>query len=267
MNHNNTILVVDDDSHSLRLLTDTLTGGGYRVRPADSGELALASVGAVAPGLILLDIRMPGMDGFEVCRRLKANDKSRGIPVIFLSAAGQVEDRVLGLSLGAADFISKPFQAPELLARVHIHMELGRLRADLEQQVAERTAELRLANERLCLELEERRRAERELRESEERFRNLANRAPVGIWVTDADRLVTFYNRRALAFLGRKTADLAAPVDRFRASRRSRNGSCQVSFGRSCPPEFPHRMPGAPHQREIPLDAAHRNPAFHRRRL
>src|SRR6185295_2551248 len=73
----NTILVVDDDSYSLRLLTDTLTGGGYRVRPADSGELALASVDAIAPGLILLDIRMPGMDGFEVCRRLKADPKSR----------------------------------------------------------------------------------------------------------------------------------------------------------------------------------------------
>ena len=100
------------------------------------------------------------MDGFEVCRRLKANEQTRAIPIIFLSAVGQAEDRVLGLSLGAADFISKPFQAPELLARVHIHMELGRLRADLERQVAERTAELRLANERLCLELEERRRAE-----------------------------------------------------------------------------------------------------------
>ena len=210
MNDNRTILVVDDDSQSLRLLTDTLTGAGYRVRPADSGELALASVGAVAPELILLDIRMPGMDGFDVCRRLKANPKSRGIPVVFLSAAGQVEDRVHALRLGAADFISKPFQAPELLARVHIHMELGLLRAHLEQQVAERTAELRLANERLCLELEERRRAEHELRESEERFRNLANRAPVGIWVLDADQGVTFYNRRALAFLGRKMADRCA---------------------------------------------------------
>jgi PAS domain S-box-containing protein len=210
VNDNRTILVVDDDSQSLRLLTDTLTGAGYRVRPADSGELALASVGAVAPELILLDIRMPGMDGFEVCRRLKANQTSRGIPVVFLSAAGQVEDRVHALSLGAADFISKPFQAPELLARVNIHMELGLLRAHLEQQVAERTGELRLANERLCLELEERRRAEHELRESEERFRNLANRAPVGIWVLDADQAVTFYNRRALAFLGRKMADLCA---------------------------------------------------------
>jgi PAS domain S-box-containing protein len=207
VNHNSTILAVDDDSHSLRLLTDILTAEGYHVRPADSGELALASVGASAPELILLDIRMPGMDGFEVCRRLKANEKSRGIPVVFLSASGHLEDRVLGLSLGAADFISKPFEAPELLARVHTHLELGRLRAHLEEQVAERTAELRDANRRLCFELEERMRAERELRESEERFRNLANRAPVGIWVTDADDLFTFYNRRAMAFLGRKTSE------------------------------------------------------------
>ena len=220
------------------------------MRPADSGELALASVGAIAPGLILLDIRMPGMDGFEVCRRLKANPKSRGIPVIFLSAVGQVEDRVLGLSLGAADFITKPFQAPELLARVHIHMELGRLRADLEEQVAERTAELRRANERLCLELEERGRAERQLRESEERFRNLANRAPVGIWVTDADRMVTFYNRRALAFLGRKPADGYTRVDRLRASRGPRDVSSKYHCGRSCRPELPDRVPGAPRQRE-----------------
>jgi PAS domain S-box-containing protein len=210
VNHNSTILVVDDDSHSLRLLTDVLTGEGYHVRPADSGELALASVEAGVPELILLDIRMPGISGFEVCRQLKANARTRGIPVVFLSSAGQVEDRVQGLGLGAADFISKPFQPPELLARVHIHMELGRLRAHLEQQVAERTTELRLANERLRLELEERRRAERELRESEERFRNLANRAPVGIWVTDVDQVVTFYNRKALAFLGRKMANPAA---------------------------------------------------------
>jgi PAS domain S-box-containing protein len=211
VNDNSTILVVDDDSDSLRLLTDILTAEGYCVRPADSGELALASVRAAPPELIMLDIRMPGMDGFEVCRRLQADEGSRGIPIIFLSAVGQLEDRVLGLSLGAADFISKPYQRPELLARVRTHMELGRLRAHLEQQVAARTAELRLANRQLCLELEERRRAEQELRESEARFRSLADRAPVGIWITAVDDLVTFYNRRSLAFLGRKTADVVAP--------------------------------------------------------
>jgi PAS domain S-box-containing protein len=203
--------VVDDDSDSLRLLTDILTGEGYCVRPADSGQLALASAYAVAPELIMLDIRMPGMDGFEVCRRLQADERSRGIPIIFLSAAGQLEDRVLGLSLGAADFISKPYHRPELLARVRTHMELGRLRGHLEQQVAERTAELRAANERLSLELEERKRAEQELRESENRFRTLADRAPVGIWITAADNVVTFYNRRTLAFLGRKVSDHVSP--------------------------------------------------------
>uniref|UniRef100_Q023H5 histidine kinase n=1 Tax=Solibacter usitatus (strain Ellin6076) TaxID=234267 RepID=Q023H5_SOLUE len=202
-----TILVVDDDSDSLRLLTDILTAEGYRVRPADSGQLALASAKAAAPELIMLDIRMPGMDGFEVCRRLQADEKTRRIPIIFLSAAGQLQDRVLGLSLGAADFISKPYERPELLARVRTHMELGRLRAHLEHQVAAQTAELRLANEQLSLELEERLRAEQELRESEARFRSLADRAPVGIWLTTLDNEVTFYNRRALAFLGRKAAE------------------------------------------------------------
>jgi PAS domain S-box-containing protein len=202
-----TILVVDDDSDSLRLLTDILTAEGYRVRPADSGQLALASAKAAAPELIMLDIRMPGMDGFEVCRRLQADEKTRRIPIIFLSAAGQLQDRVLGLSLGAADFISKPYERPELLARVRTHMELGRLRAHLEQQVAAQTAELRLANEQLSLELEERQRAEQELRESEARFRSLADRAPVGIWLTTLDDEVTFYNRRALAFLGRKVSE------------------------------------------------------------
>jgi PAS domain S-box-containing protein len=208
VNEISTILVVDDDSDSLRLLTDILTAEGYRVRPADSGQLALASAKASAPELIMLDIRMPGMDGFEVCRRLQADEKTRRVPIIFLSAAGQLQDRVLGLSLGAADFISKPYERPELLARVRTHMELGRLRANLEQQVAVRTAELRMANQKLSLELDERLRAEQELRESEARFRSLADRAPVGIWLTTLDHEVTFYNRRALAFLGRKAAEL-----------------------------------------------------------
>ncbi len=208
MKHGCTILVVDDDSESLTLLTGILTAEGYHVRPADSGELALASIAAKAPELILLDIRMPGVDGFEVCRRLKGRQETRDIPLVFLSAAREVEERVEGLRLGAVDFISKPFQHDELLARVRTHLELGSLRADLERQVAERTAELRRANELLQAELAEHRRTEQALRESEERFRSLANRAPVGIWVTGPDKRLTFYNRRALTFAGRAMPQL-----------------------------------------------------------
>jgi DNA-binding response OmpR family regulator len=111
----NTILVVDDEPVSLRLLMDILAEEDYQVRPADSGELALASVAAEPPDLILLDVRMKGMNGFEVCRRIKACEEFRQIPVIFISAATEVEERVEGLALGAVDFVSKPFRREELL--------------------------------------------------------------------------------------------------------------------------------------------------------
>jgi len=197
------ILVVDDTSDSLRVLTSTLTAEGYTVQPADSGELALASIAANPPELILLDIRMPGMDGFEVCRRLKAQEYSRNIPVVFLSALSEVGDRVEGLKLGAVDFISKPFRKEELLARVETHLELARLRASLERRVAERTAELHEANRRLQEELDEHKRTLRTLRESEERFRHLADTVPAVIWLSDTRDFVVFVNKHGLSLSGR----------------------------------------------------------------
>jgi signal transduction histidine kinase len=137
-----TILVVDDTLASLKLMTDMLTAEGYDVRPADSGELAVASAAAAPPDLILLDILMPGMDGFKVFRRLCADERTRDVPVIFLSALTETEQRVEGLKLGAVDFVSKPFEPAELLARVRTHLELHRLRRSLERLVAERTEEL-----------------------------------------------------------------------------------------------------------------------------
>jgi len=133
---------------------------------------------------------------------LKAAETMRAIPLLFMSAAAEVQERVEGLALGAVDFISKPFRVPELLARVRTHLELGRLRAELENRVAGRTAELRVANDRLQAELAERKLVEQALRESEQRFRNLSDTAPVGIWVTDPDKLVSFYNKTALNFAG-----------------------------------------------------------------
>jgi len=113
-----TILVIEDNVTSLRLLTDLLSEAGYGVCPAQSGELALDLVAEIQPDLILLDIRMPGMDGFEVLRRFKAKPASRDIPVIILSAITETEQRVEGLRLGAVDFLTKPYQREELLARV-----------------------------------------------------------------------------------------------------------------------------------------------------
>jgi len=150
------ILVVDDDHSSLKLLTDILTAQGYHALPADSGELALASVAAKPPELILLDIQMPGIDGFEVIRRLKKREDSRDIPIIVVSAITEVQQRVEGLKLGAADFITKPIHHEELLARVHTHLELSGTLAQLE----ERTTDLLLANEKLQGEIAERKRLE-----------------------------------------------------------------------------------------------------------
>lgn len=144
MNNRASILVVDDTTESLRVVTGILQPEGYRVRPANSGELALASIAVQPPDLILLDIRMPDLDGFEVCRRLKGEEVTRNIPVIFLSAATDLADRLEGLRLGAVDYISKPFQREELLARVKTHLELALLRGNLEAVVKERTTQLEL---------------------------------------------------------------------------------------------------------------------------
>lgn len=159
MNDKGTILVVDDTPSALKVLTDTLTAEGYQVRPANSGELALAAVVSNVPELILLDIRMPGMDGFEVCRRLKSHQGSSAVPVIFISALAELEDRVEGFRLGAVDFVTKPFQRDELLARVRTHLALHRLTLALEQ----RTAQLQLLNNQLQNEILERTMVEEQL--------------------------------------------------------------------------------------------------------
>lgn len=143
------VLIVEDTPASLKLLSDLLTEAGYYVRQAPNGELALWTAQSRPPELILLDVRMPGIDGFEVCRRLKDNPDLNQVPVIFLSAQHDTDDKVRGFALGAVDFIAKPFQAEEILARTDAHVRLGRAqkalaeeRALLEERVAERTAEL-----------------------------------------------------------------------------------------------------------------------------
>lgn len=137
------ILAVDDTPATLKLLSDLLKEEGYEVRAAISGELALHYAINNRPELVLLDIGMPEMDGFEVCRRLKAHPNTREVPVIFVSAIINTEEKVQGFNLGAVDFVSKPFQREELLARVRTHLEVDRLRNHLEEQVEERTRELR----------------------------------------------------------------------------------------------------------------------------
>jgi signal transduction histidine kinase len=139
------ILVVDDTPENLRLLAGILTEQGYRVRPAPNGEHALATVQKELPDLILLDIIMPGMDGYQVCHRLKANPQTQNIPIIFISALDEVFDKVAAFSAGGVDYITKPFQVEEVLARVQAHLSLKEMRQMLQahnQQLREQNSEL-----------------------------------------------------------------------------------------------------------------------------
>ncbi len=143
------ILVVDDTPASLKLLTDIMKSEGYEVRSAINGELALNAAAISPPDLILLDIRMPEMDGFEVCKRLKAAPETQEIPVIFVSAASETDEKVHGFALGAVDYVTKPYQRDELLSRVKAHLELHRLRHHLSDMVDERTAQLLESEQKL----------------------------------------------------------------------------------------------------------------------
>jgi two-component system, sensor histidine kinase and response regulator len=152
------IMVVDDVPANLQMLTDVLKAKGYRVRPVPSGELALAAAGREVPDLVLLDINMPGMNGYEVCQRLKSDPQLAAVPVIFITALNDVADKVKGFELGAVDFVTKPFEFQEVEARVSAHLELARLRQQLkrhneclEEVVAQRTLELAEANARLAI--------------------------------------------------------------------------------------------------------------------
>jgi PAS domain S-box-containing protein len=156
------ILVVDDEIASLRLLTQLLTGAGYQVRSAEKPGLAIESALAYPPDLILLDVMMPEMDGFEVCQRLREHERICDIPIIFISALGDVEHKVRGFEVGGVDFISKPIEESEVLARLKTHLQLREMQLNLEALVSERTNELLQANEALRTEIVERQQVEEE---------------------------------------------------------------------------------------------------------
>jgi putative two-component system response regulator len=126
------ILIVDDGPENLRVLSELLRSEGYLARPVSDGAMALEAAAAEPPDLILLDILMPGMDGFEVCRRLKSDARLRDVPVVFLSAIDDVADKVKAFAAGAVDYVSKPFQFPEVRMRVETHLRLRRLQIELE---------------------------------------------------------------------------------------------------------------------------------------
>jgi sigma-B regulation protein RsbU (phosphoserine phosphatase) len=141
------ILIVDDTPANLRLLSQMLAEQGYRVRPAPDGPLALAAARAEPPDLILLDIRMPGMNGYEVGEHLKADIRTRDIPIVFISALDATEDKVRAFTVGGVDYVTKPFQVEEVLARVETHLALRRLQKRLQRANRKMERELALAGE------------------------------------------------------------------------------------------------------------------------
>jgi phosphoserine phosphatase RsbU/P len=143
------ILVVDDTPANLQVLAGMLKDRGYKVRPVPSGKLALLAARRDPPDLILLDINMPEMNGYEVCEHLKADDTLKGIPVIFISALTEQLDKVKAFAIGGVDYITKPFQMEELHARVETHLNLRRLQIELE----ETNAQLAKANARMSRDL------------------------------------------------------------------------------------------------------------------
>jgi PAS domain S-box-containing protein len=188
------ILVVDDTIENLEYLVTTLRQDGYKVRPVSRGEAALGAVNATVPDLILLDIKMPVMDGYEVCRRLKADPRTNSIPILFVTALTDSEDETKGLELGAVDFITKPFSPSVVRARVKNHLELKqktdqlmaaqarleKVNVELEERVAQRTIELTAANDKL--------------RVSEETFRAIFESAEDWMFVKDANLRFTHVN-------------------------------------------------------------------------
>ena len=162
------VLIVDDNSDNLRVLGGMLEQAGFKVRPALSGEIALRALESNLTDLILLDIRMPGIDGYETCRRLKANERTRDIPVIFISAMQDIVDKLEAFRVGGVDYVSKPFQEEEVLARANAHIQLYRIKRSLEELVQERT---------------------HDLAQSEARYRVLFKDSPLAIFVMDSDTL------------------------------------------------------------------------------
>lgn len=179
--NNGRILIVDDVPENLRLLSNTLTDAGYDVRGVVTGAMAILAARSGYLDLILLDIRLPDMTGYDVCQQLKADPHTCDIPIIFLSALDHTIDKVKAFRVGGVDYITKPFQLEEVLVRIETHLALQQaktqireLNADLEQRVQQRTAQLESTNDHLVQEIAEREKVEQALRKSETRFRLLA---------------------------------------------------------------------------------------------
>jgi len=218
MSHNEKILITDDMPANVELLTFSLAIEGYEIVKAYSGEAALTIAKNELPDLILLDVMMPGIDGYEVCRQLKSEDRTRHIPVIFITSKKADQGEAKGLKAGAVDYLTKPFNMAIVKARVRTHLDLRKSfvqlenqaselrheirtrqemqedlekhRHELEQIVGQRTVQLRKLNQELEHEIIVRKRAEQLVKSREKQFRSLVENSPVGICIIQKDQII-----------------------------------------------------------------------------
>ncbi len=224
------VLIVDDNPANLRLLSEILTRKGYKVRPTASGALALTSARSILPDLILLDIKMPEINGYDICRCLKADEKTRQVPILFISALSGAADKIKGFDMGAVDYITKPFQHEEVLARVHTHISLHRMNKRLDEQnlelqkeimerkrveeelkkandqlehrVKERTLELTSANKQLKNEIAERKLAEEAIIRAKNEWEETFDAVPDLITILDNNYRILRTNKAMAKRLG-----------------------------------------------------------------
>lgn len=203
-----TILVVDDTPASVGMLQSALEQENYEVLIATSGQKALERVQLIVPDLILLDIMMPGIDGYETCLQLKSNKKTQDVPVIFLSALSETFDKVRAFSIGGVDYLTKPVEPEELLVRVKTHIRINQLEREL--QVANRELETRVMER--TSELSE---AITALRKNEELFRSIFTSSPIGIELVDTGGRVIIANPAVIEIYGLSDLSDLIGVDRF----------------------------------------------------
>ena len=217
------ILCIDDEEANLKLLEKLLVPRGYIVVSAASGEEALLEITNQTIDLVLLDIIMPGMDGFEVCRQIKEDPKLRNIPVIMITASIIKQDRILGIEAGAEEFLSKPFDQAEVLARIKMLLKMKKLdderkhaesqreaalaalqksHDELERRVRERTAELAKTNEMLQADITKRKQIEKTLKKSEENFRHSLEDSPLGTCIVTVKGETIYANKVILDIYG-----------------------------------------------------------------
>ena len=191
------ILIVDDDPLNVELLVDKIGAGPYQITTADSGSACLQVLQTQSPDLILLDIMMPEMNGYEVCRCIKSNPATANIPVLFITALTDSNDKIKGFQAGAVDYITKPFDDLEVFARIETHMSLKCAREALEdqnraldEQVRARTRELEKSNELLTNEIADRKQTQEMLRESEAKSRAIVDALPDSVFEISREGII-----------------------------------------------------------------------------